>query len=217
MNKRSFIMILVFLFSAGFIFSQEAELPETETIEKSDTAEIIEEQNPPVLPASSLPPPARFLEISGELKTGLFWERIEYPLSAIGDECLNCDYPRGTNEICPRTECQSKVNIKNRARIHNSDDAGPMDGRFRFDLHVRNNNLNMGIKVRFQQEIWMASPPPLWDYAYVYGNFFRNQMGLVIGLLGDSPWGAGSIPVPVGVRRLPRSQRRAGRSPLGGL
>jgi len=184
--KKILIMMLAFLFITGVIFAQDSETDE------SDTSGTTAEQITPS-------PSGRYLEISSELKTGLFMERIEYPLSIIGDNCINCDYSREGLAICPRSECQNKTNIRERARMHNNDDAGMLEGRFRLDLHLKDDDLKMGIKVRFQQEVWMGNNPPGWDYAYVYGNFFNDQFGLIVGMLGDSPWAAGFMPVPVGI------------------
>jgi hypothetical protein len=188
MIKKIFILMLAFLLMAGIIFAQTQDLQETELYETQ------EERVFPVVPSSS----GRSLSVTGEMKTGVFWERIEYSLSALGDQCLNCDYPRGDSLVCPRSECGSDVNVRIRARMHNSDDADVNEGRFRLDFHLKDEDLNMGMKVRFEQTAWRASGTR-WDYAYVYGNFFNNQLGLSFGRLGDSPWSTGFLPIPVGL------------------
>lgn len=102
------------------------------------------------------------LEISGEMKTGLYWEKIDLP---------------GTN------------NDEEIAKIHNNDDAGPNEGRFRLNLHVKKDII--GMKVRFEQTAWSASSPNIWAFAFAYGNFFEEQLRIVAGRLGESPWSAG--------------------------
>jgi hypothetical protein len=101
------------------------------------------------------------LEVSGEMKTGLYWERVDVP----GQE------------------------VWERAKIHNSDDAGTNEGRFRLNMHLIKDNI--GMKVRFQQTAWSSAQPNLWDFAFAYGNFIDEQLRVVIGRLGESPWSAG--------------------------
>jgi len=109
---------------------------------------------------------AQELEISGEMKTGFFWEQW---------------FDNGTE-------------IHEDAKMHNNDGDGGGEGRFRLNLHLHNEN-NMGMKVRFEQEDWgtSSSPEPnKWAYAMVYGNFIDEQLRVTIGRLGLSPWGADS-------------------------
>jgi len=106
---------------------------------------------------------AQELEISGEMKTGFFWEQ---------------DFVDGKE-------------FKEDARMHNNDDAGENHGRFRMDLHVHNEN-NVGMKVRFEQLDWDATVPTKWAYAMAYGNFINDQLRVTVGRLGLSPWGADS-------------------------
>ena len=101
------------------------------------------------------------LSFSGEMKTGLFWEMLEVE----GEE---------TREL---------------AKMHNNDDAGPNQGRFRLNMHLVNNNI--GMKVRFQQTAWTGVQPNQWDFAFAYGNFIDDQLKVTIGKLGESPWSAG--------------------------
>jgi len=105
---------------------------------------------------------AQELEISGEMKTGFYWEKILVD----GEE---------TREI---------------AKMHNNDDAGGNEGRFRMNLHLHKDN-DMGMKVRFQQTMWANNQPAQWAYAMGYGDFIDDQLRVTIGKLGESPWGAG--------------------------
>jgi len=105
---------------------------------------------------------AQELEISGEMKTGFFWEQVSV---------------------------DGKKTEEN-ATMKNNDDAGNYEGRFRLNLHVHNEN-NMGMKVRFEQTEWTDIKPNALAYAIAYGNFIDNQLRVTIGKLGESPWGAG--------------------------
>jgi|TergutMp193P3_1026864.scaffolds.fasta_scaffold75302_1 hypothetical protein len=105
---------------------------------------------------------AQELVISGEMKTGFFWEKIDVD----GEE---------------RSQ---------EAKMHNNDDAGQNQGRFRMNLHLHKEN-NMGMKVRFEQTVWTAKQPNEWAYAMAYGNFISDQLRVTVGKLGESPWGAG--------------------------
>jgi len=104
---------------------------------------------------------AQTLEISGEMKTGLFWEKVE-----------------ATDEP-----------VWERTRMHNNDDAGGNEGRFRMNLHLTKDTI--GMKVRFEQTAWTATQPNLWAFAFAYGNFLDEQLRIVVGRLGESPWSAG--------------------------
>ena len=79
------------------------------------------------------------------------------------------------------------------ARIHHNDDAGTMQGRLR--LGMRFQYENVGVRVRFQQDGLMGSPPVVWDFAYAYGSFLNDQLRFSLGRLGESPWEwGGSVP-----------------------
>jgi hypothetical protein len=105
---------------------------------------------------------AQELNISGEVKTGFYWEEKQ-----IGNS-------KPTSE----------------GRMHNNDDAGIRQGRFRLNLHYVHDTF--GVKIRFQQENdWLDNTAPGWGYAFAYGNFFDNQFKLSAGKMGDSPWAAG--------------------------
>ncbi|GBU27134.1 hypothetical protein R84B8_00659 [Treponema sp. R8-4-B8] len=103
---------------------------------------------------------AQTLEVSGEMKTGLYWEKVETP-----------------------------DKVEEKARIHNNDDAGPNEGRFRMNLHMKKDII--GMKVRFEQTAWSMSQPNQWAFAFAYGNFIDEQLRIVAGKLGESPWAAG--------------------------
>ena len=102
------------------------------------------------------------LEISGEIKTGLFWQKVD---SDNPDENFN------------------------RASIHHNDDAGPNEGRFRMNMHLTTGNV--GMRVRFEQTAWTGSAPIRWSYAFAYSNFLDEQLMVTLGMLGESPWSAG--------------------------
>jgi hypothetical protein len=104
------------------------------------------------------------IQFGGEIKTGVYWEQSK--MAGVKE----WDYEKG-------------------AKMHNSDDAGAQEGRFRLDMLVERGLL--GMKVRFQQEVWGPNEPIRWAFAYGYGNFIDEQLKISIGRLGDSPWGAG--------------------------
>jgi len=103
--------------------------------------------------------------LSGEAKTGLYWEKIEEP------------------------DQEPKV----KANIHSQDDAGNYEGRFRLNMDYLNEAQTLGFKVRIQWQTWTneTQTPDLWPYAFGYGNFFNNQLTVAIGKLGGSPWSTG--------------------------
>jgi len=106
---------------------------------------------------------AQEVEISGEMKTGFFWEEIRVD-------------GKKTEEV---------------TKMHNNDDAGNDKGRFRLNMHVHN-DYNMGMKVRFEQTQWTSESRPVdWPYVMAYGNFIDKQLRVTVGRLGESPWGAG--------------------------
>ena len=111
------------------------------------------------------------LQISGEIKTGLFWFQKQ-----IGDGPVTSE-----------------------GYIHNAEDddtkqlllnpANKSQGRFRLNLQYEHGRI--GMKTRFQQTEWRDTAVPKWDYAFAYGSFIKNQLKVSIGKLGDSPWAAG--------------------------
>ena len=117
---------------------------------------------------------AEGLTLSGEVKTGVFWQKTEN----------NTDPP----EVKVRMHSQN-------------DDAGENEGRFRLNMDYINESNTLGFKVRIQWQSWtgtwvenakeMRAIPDNWPYAFGYGNFFNNQLTMAIGKLGGSPWGTG--------------------------
>jgi len=108
------------------------------------------------------------VEISGEAKTGVLWERVENRLGR--DDSLVDD-----------------------VRIHSTDDAGSGDGRFRINLSVTAPSGNVGFNARLNWEHFNNVPTigPHWDFAYGWGTAFDDQFRLSLGRLGGSPWGTG--------------------------
>lgn len=105
---------------------------------------------------------AQDFTISGEVKSGFYWERSQ----------------EGNKEAAEHV------------RLHNNDDAGGQQGRFRLNMQV--NRENVGVKVRFEVNSWtISNNQPVWPYAFAYGNFWDNQIKISAGKMGDSPWGAG--------------------------
>jgi hypothetical protein len=109
---------------------------------------------------------AQELKLSGEVKTGIYWQEVREEGKGIQDETIN-------------------------PKMHSKDDAGSGQGRFRLNMDYDNGN-GFGMKVRLQIEDWgnIASLPQL-EYYFGYGNFFDDQMTVSIGRLGGSPWGTG--------------------------
>jgi len=135
MAKRITALAFAVLLTAGLVFAQE---------------EPSEQSGPQ-------------LEISGEMKTGVYWEQVFVDGKEFSED----------------------------ARMRNNDDAGPSEGRFRLNLHLHKDN-DMGMMVRFQQDKWAGTDANVWDYAMVYGNFINDQLKVTAGRLGLSPWGADS-------------------------
>ena len=111
------------------------------------------------------------LKLSGEVKTGMYWEQYQYQGIAKDVE-INGD--------------PAKEPIK----VYSADNAGPHQGRFRLNLDY-DNGKNFGMKGRIQWENWTNtdSQQPLWQYAFGYGNFFDDRLTVAVGKLGASPWG----------------------------
>jgi len=109
---------------------------------------------------------AQELKLSGEAKTGVYWEQVQNEGAAPA----------------------AKVDIQSK-----NDDAGSGHGRFRLNLNYDNGN-NFGMRMRLNWENWSFSntnAPPEWTYAFGYGNFFEDQLTVSVGKLGASPWGTG--------------------------
>jgi len=109
---------------------------------------------------------AEGLTVSGEAKTGVFWQKVETTLD------------------------EPDIDLKMHSQ---GDDAGNYEGRFRLNLEYTNDTGNLGFKVRIQWEDWQNEKqiPEVWPYAFGYGNFFDNQLTISLGKLGGSPWGTG--------------------------
>jgi len=116
-----------------------------------------------LLPVSAF---AEKFTVSGEVKTGVFWQKVETTL----------DDP--------------KIDLKMHSQ---GDDAGNYEGRFRLNVEYVNSSGTLGFKTRIQWEDWQNEKqiPEVWPYAFGYGNFFNNQLTVSIGKLGSSPWGTG--------------------------
>ena len=103
---------------------------------------------------------AQELTVSGELKTGFYWEQKQ----------------------------EGNKAVEETGSVHNKNDAGEKEGRFRLNMQL--DKENVGMKVRFQQEVWTTNTPS-WVFAFAYGYFLDDQIKVSGGRLGDSPWGAG--------------------------
>jgi len=113
------------------------------------------------------------MAISGEVKTGLFW----FSNNIEGSE----ESPQG-------------------AFIHNSEDNIWVEipeykdlryeqGLFRLNFQIGKENI--GARFRFQTTGWPSggTSEANWGYAFLYGNFFNDQLRFSVGKLGESPWG----------------------------
>jgi len=109
------------------------------------------------------------IELTGEIKTGLFFEEREHD---------------GTTY--------------SHARIHNNDgDSGSSEGRLRIGFNLQMEDF--GIRTRFDQHNFSRGTSVndrnitkvVIDYAYAYGYLFDRQFKISAGLLGESPWGSG--------------------------
>jgi hypothetical protein len=116
-----------------------------------------------MLPASAF---SQGLTTSGEVKTGIFWQKTE--------------------------DSTSEPEIKIRMHSQN-DDAGDYEGRFRLNMDYVNEANTLGFRARIQWHDWTNEKqiPDTWPYAFGYGNFFNNQLTMAIGKLGGSSWGTG--------------------------
>jgi len=63
-------------------------------------------------------------------------------------------------------------------------------GLFRLELEYFDGK-TMGVKTRIQWSDWNGGRQPTWRYAFVYGNFFEDNLTFAVGKLGASPWGTG--------------------------
>jgi hypothetical protein len=104
---------------------------------------------------------AQELKISGEAKSGIYWEQNQRE----GED------PEAS------------------VTLHSKDDAGGGRGRYRLNLDY-DNGKNFGMRARLNWEAWTDTQPQ-WAYAFGYGNFFEEQLTVSVGKLGGSPWGTG--------------------------
>jgi len=111
------------------------------------------------------------MAISGEVKTGLFWfsndtgkDHIEGAFIHNSDDNIWIEKPKYT-------------------------DLRHEQGLFRLNFQIGKENL--GAKFRFQTTGWPSggTSEANWGYAFLYGNFFNDQLRFSVGKLGDSPWG----------------------------
>jgi len=106
---------------------------------------------------------AQEIVVSGELKTGFYIEQEKI----------------GSLDPVPKG-----------GMTNNDGDSGSREGRLRLDFLFAYQNV--GVKVRFQIEPTGTDAfQPLWNYAYVFGNLFEEQLTISAGILGNSPWGTG--------------------------
>ena len=170
LRKIAFLAFIV-IFASGITYGQTlGEYVESEPTEESIAEEYIETNIPEKKTGQEL-------IFSGEMKTGIYWERI------LHDGVM----------LRPPSQGQGAVESDEKVIWHNNDDAGENEGRFRLNFHLINHDLDMGMKVRFQQTAWSGTDPIRWDYAFAYGDFFGDQLRLTLGKLDHeaAPWAAG--------------------------
>jgi len=110
------------------------------------------------------------MEVSGEIKTGLYIEQSE-----------------------------QKGQTISYTRLYNNDgDSGLAEGRLRVGINATQGNF--GIRFRFSQEEFKRRTSATAqsgdkgvkiDHVYAYGNLLNNQLAISAGLLGESPWATG--------------------------
>jgi len=110
------------------------------------------------------------IELSGEIKTGVYLEQ----------------------KVLEGNET-SKNTI-----LNYDGDSGPLGSRIRFGISL--NTKGVGLRTRFSQENFTYRPNGIndtslafikTDFAYVYGNLFNGRFKISAGMLGESPWGTG--------------------------
>ncbi|MDR0455167.1 MAG: hypothetical protein LBH20_00600 [Treponema sp.] len=111
------------------------------------------------------------IELSGEIKTGFFFEQREL-----------------------------EGETYSRSALYNNDgDSGPSGSRMRLGIAMHTKGI--GLRTRFSQQNFSYRPGGIndssakaiigVDFAYIYGNLFNSQLKISAGLLGESPWGTG--------------------------
>jgi len=111
------------------------------------------------------------VQLSGEIKTGFFFEERE----------------------------QGGQTFSRSAVENNDDDSGASGSRMRLGINL--NTKGLGIRTRFCQDNFSYRPSGIndstakaivsVDFAYIYANLFNSQLKFSGGLLGESPWGTG--------------------------
>jgi hypothetical protein len=118
------------------------------------------------------------LKLFGELKTGLFWYHLDR---------------EGSSEAVEEGFIHNSDTIDQAAGEEDLHHLWSQNGRFRLNFQYDVNNI--GAKFRFETTAWVMGSSTqnaiFWDYAFVYGYFFNNNLKISAGKMGDSPWGAG--------------------------
>ena len=117
------------------------------------------------------------LIFSSEVRTGIYYERMEF---FDKDDLFSMD----RDHLRPLGVDDEKVQMGNRDGL-----SGDFQGLFALNFHLVNHDFDMGAKVRFMQNNF-TRPAVMWEYAFVYKNFFDRQLRFSIGKLGESPWAA---------------------------
>jgi hypothetical protein len=109
---------------------------------------------------------AQDFTVSGEMKTGILWNKYENQLDDPTEETMS----------------------------GSKDDAGTGPGRFRLNVGYFDPDIHVGFKFRMNWEQWNSAtkePVPAWHYAFGYAKLLDRQVTLSLGRLGASPWGTG--------------------------
>jgi len=158
---KKFFIILLALTVSGGLFAQDTE--EERELTLLERVEILERELEEYKSAG-------IFRVDGEVKTGIIWEKIEDRITAFDPDIEKED-----------------------VGFHNKNDAGNSTGRFRLNMNYLNSTRMFGFKVRLQWDGFNTNPhlAPNFEYAFGYGNFFKDQLTVSIGRLGASPWGTG--------------------------
>jgi hypothetical protein len=141
------------------------------------------------------------LSISGEVKTGVFsyWTETEDPSAENGvftDEGAFIHNSEDDNWMAIRGNSTGMADLRGQ------------EGLYRLNFLIEKGNI--GAKVRFQTTSWRggagAAGAASWGYAFLYGDFFADQLKISVGKMGDSPWGTDErellkeVDTPIGMR-----------------
>jgi len=143
--KKIISFLILTVIALAPVFSQDADVyyeaeAEEAKAAKKDTVEI---------------------NIFGEVKTGLFYERR-----------------------------RTKEDVYKQTRLHNNDgDSGLDEGRLRLGMGLKAGIF--GMKTLFIQSNFRSTDIIWVEYAYAYVNLIKEQLKISAGLLGDSPWNTG--------------------------